>query len=80
MDDPCFDDNRPGSECEADVVKGIDLEREAGLDGDAAAADVAHQHRLEDHHFAVQFPEDGNALGVAFVGALHRADYSTRAG
>ena len=58
-------------------MKGIEVEREHGFDLRAAAADFLDGHRLEDHHLAVQFAQDGNPLGVACLVVFHsKLDYT----
>ena len=79
MGDAALDDDRAVAEREPEVVQRIELEREAGFDLRAAAADLLDRHRLEDHHFAVQVAENLHAFGVALVfgAAAIRRDYNT---
>src|SRR5436190_3875979 len=72
--DPSLDNDGPVAEREAEFVKGIEMEGEAGFDLAATAGDLLDHHRLEDHHFAVELAEDLNALCVALIACpRHRA-------
>src|SRR5205814_1175744 len=67
VDDPSLDDDRTAAEREPQVVQRVEVHGESGFHRGAAAADLLDQHRLEHHDFALEFTEDGDALGVALV-------------
>ena len=72
--DAPFDDNGTVAEGEAEFVKGIDLQGEAGFDLRAAAADLLDRHRLKHRDFAAQLAEDLDAVSIALVlGTSHPA-------
>ena len=58
---------------QAEIVEGIEMEGKSGLDRDAAFADIANQHRLEHHDFAVKVAENRDALGITPVHVGHAA-------
>ena len=67
MHDASLQDDGLGAEGQAEVVKGVEGEGEAGFDGGAAAADLLDLQRLEHHDFALEIAENQDALGVALV-------------
>src|SRR5436190_19265712 len=71
--DPPLNDDGAIAEGKAEFVKGIEMEREAGLDLAAAAGDLLDHHRLEDHYLAVKLAEDLNSLCVALITCGHSA-------
>jgi len=63
--DAAFDDDGEISEREAEIVKRIQLKREAGLHLHSAMAHLADRRRLKDHYLTVQrSSKDLEALGI----------------
>ena len=60
--DARLEDDRAVTEHEPEIVERIDLEGVRRLDLRAAAADFRDGHRLVDHHLALEFAEDLDAL------------------
>jgi hypothetical protein len=71
--DPSLDDDGSVAEGEAELVKGIEMKREASLDLAAAAGDLLDHHRLKDHHLAVELAEDLDSFCVALIACGHPA-------
>ena len=67
MRNAALDDDGAFAEGETEVVKGIELQREAGLHLHAAVTHLAHCRRLEDHYLAVQGSKEFDALGIPLV-------------
>src|SRR4051794_28022215 len=75
--DAALDDDRAVAQGEAELMEGVHVEREYGFDLGAAPADFLDGGRLEDHHLAVQFAQNGNPLCVAGLVVFHsKLDYT----
>src|SRR4051812_757920 len=78
MGDAPFDHHRSVAERDAEVVEGVELQRERRFDLGAAAADIQDGHGLIDLDLARQRRRYSHAFSVAFVFAGHAvsADYT----
>ena len=67
MRDAALDDHGAVAERQAEIVKGIQLQREGSLDLHAAMTHLADSSRLENHYLAVQRSKELDALGIPLV-------------
>ena len=62
-----LDDHGTVPERETEIVKGIQLQREAGLHLHSAMTQLADGRRLKDHYLTVQRSKELDALGIPLV-------------
>jgi hypothetical protein len=65
--DAAFHHDRTCTQREPQIVKGVEMQGEAGLDKRSADTDLADQHRLEHHDLALQEAQHRDALSVALL-------------
>jgi hypothetical protein len=63
--DAALQNDRSIAKCQPDVVEGVQVQREGGLDQAAALADFLDGEWLENHHLAVELSENLNPIDVA---------------
>ena len=71
MRDATLHDERNLAEREAEIVKGIELQRKRGVDLHAAVTDLADVGWLEDHYLAVQTSKELNTFGIPLAVRRH---------